>query len=53
MCRNHSRTIRANIMSINLSHIIPMFLEITAGTITLTTLFVVVMKMMMNEEFEV
>ena len=41
-----------NLMSINLSHIIPMFLEITAGTITLTTLFVVIMKMMMNEEFE-
>ena len=53
MCRNHSRTIRVNIMSINLSHIIPMFLEITAGTITLTTLFVVMMKVMMNEEFEV
>ena len=53
MCRNHSRTTRANIMSINLSHIIPMFLEITAGTITLTTLFVVIMKIMMNEEFEV
>ena len=41
-----------NLMSVNLSHIIPMFLEITAGTITLTTLFVVIMKMMMNEEFE-
>ena len=39
-------------MSINLSHIIPMFLEITAGTITLTTLFVVIMKMMMKEEFD-
>ena len=36
----------------NIQHIIPMFLEITAGTITLTTLFVVIMKMMMNEEFE-
>ena len=29
-----------------------MFLEIAAGTTTLTTLFVVVMKFMMNEEFE-
>ena len=39
-------------MSINLSHIIPMFLEITAGTVTLTTILVVVMKLMMNERFE-
>jgi|TARA_A100000172_G_scaffold53700_1_gene34078 hypothetical protein len=30
-----------------------MFLEITAGTITLTTILVVVMKLMMNEKFEV
>jgi len=36
----------------SIQHIIPMFLEITAGTITLTTLFVVVMKMMMSEEFD-
>jgi len=36
----------------SIQHIIPMFLEITAGTITLTTLFVVVMKMMMQEEFD-
>jgi len=36
----------------SIQHIIPMFLEITAGTVTLTTLCVVVMKMMMNEKFE-
>tara|TARA_B100001559_G_scaffold81325_1_gene67661 strand:+ start:345 stop:452 length:108 start_codon:yes stop_codon:yes gene_type:complete len=30
-----------------------MFLEITAGTITLTTILVVVMKLMMGEKFEV
>jgi len=30
-----------------------MFIEITTGTITLTTIFVVVMKLMMNEKFEV
>ena len=36
----------------SIQHIIPMFLEITAGTITLTTLFVVMMKMMMKEEFD-
>ena len=52
MCRNHSRTIRANIMSINLSHIIPMFLEITAGTIVITSVAVVMMKGMMGEDFK-
>jgi len=36
----------------SIQHVIPMFLEITAGTITLTALFVVIMKMMMNEEFD-
>tara|TARA_B100001175_G_scaffold249522_1_gene216581 strand:- start:333 stop:440 length:108 start_codon:yes stop_codon:yes gene_type:complete len=30
-----------------------MFIEITAGTATLTTILVVVMKLMMNEKFEV
>jgi len=30
-----------------------MFLEITAGTATLTAIFVVLMKLMMNEKFEV
>jgi len=29
-----------------------MFIEIAAGTATLTTIFVVVMKVMMNEKFE-
>ena len=36
----------------NIQHIVPMFLEITAGTVTFTTVCVVVMKMMMNEKFE-
>jgi len=36
----------------SIQHIIPMFIEITAGTVTVTTIFVVVMKMMMNERFE-
>tara|TARA_B100000131_G_scaffold183014_1_gene176498 strand:+ start:702 stop:818 length:117 start_codon:yes stop_codon:yes gene_type:complete len=36
----------------NIAHIIPMFLEITVGTIVITTLFVVMMKFMMGEEFE-
>jgi len=36
----------------SIQHIIPMFLEITAGTVTLTTIIVVMMKMMMNEGFE-
>tara|TARA_R100000278_G_scaffold60051_1_gene49065 strand:+ start:349 stop:465 length:117 start_codon:yes stop_codon:yes gene_type:complete len=36
----------------SIQHIILMFIEITAGTITLTTLFVVMMKVVMNEEFE-
>ena len=29
-----------------------MFIEIAAGTATLTTIFVVVMKVMMNEKFD-
>ena len=37
----------------NIHHIVPMFLEITAGTVTFTTLCVVLMKMMMNEEFDI
>ena len=36
----------------SIQHIILMFIEITAGTVTLTTLFVVMMKVVMNEEFE-
>jgi len=36
----------------SIQHIIPMFLEITAGTITLTTVLVVIMKMMMKERFD-
>tara|TARA_R100001129_G_scaffold179056_1_gene155513 strand:- start:400 stop:504 length:105 start_codon:yes stop_codon:yes gene_type:complete len=33
----------------NIQHIIPMFLEITAGTVLMTTLAVVMMSAMMNE----
>jgi len=36
----------------SIQHIVPMFLEITAGTITLTTVLVVIMKMMMKERFD-
>ena len=36
----------------NAAHIIPMFLEITAGTVVITCCTVVMMKMMMGEEFE-
>jgi len=36
----------------NAAHIIPMFLEITAGTVVITAVAVVMMKMMMREEFE-
>ena len=41
-----------NLMSVSIPNIILMFLEITAGTVTLTTLFVVMMKAMMKEEFD-
>jgi hypothetical protein len=33
----------------SIQHIIPMFLEITAGTAILTTLFVVMMSSMMED----
>ena len=33
----------------NIQHIIPMFLEITAGPVVMTTLAVVMMSAMMNE----
>jgi len=36
----------------NIQQIVPMFIEIAAGTATLTTIFVVVMKIMMDEKFE-
>ncbi len=33
----------------NIQHIIPMFLEITAGTVLMTTVAVVMMSAIMNE----
>ena len=36
----------------NASHIIPMFLVITAGTIVITSVAVVMMKGMMGEDFK-
>ena len=33
----------------SIQHIIPMFLEITAGTVLMTTIAVVMMSAMMNE----
>jgi len=33
----------------NIQHIVPMFLEITAGTVLMTTLAVVTMSAIMNE----
>tara|TARA_B100000886_G_scaffold338081_1_gene300174 strand:+ start:1154 stop:1270 length:117 start_codon:yes stop_codon:yes gene_type:complete len=36
----------------NATHIIPMFIEITAGTVVITSIAVVMMKMMMGENFE-